>query len=216
MDPQLSLEWDMSFGEELLGRLEQDLKSVPAATPIVLFNHFPLGAGGQFVRDDDDFLRLIKPFAVRAAFGGHIHRLSTNQTNGFTQVIGNGVIMAPVYYWIERRAGRGGPYLEVTEVTVPAAAPVSQRVVATAPLSGPGPGGDYAPVAAPIRVRGDQLIIRIRTTDDEAITAGQAGLIAEGNGAPAWQPLAKAADGWSGAISLAGVPAGIHRVGLRV
>ncbi len=63
-----------TLGPETLAWLEKDLSKVAPHRPIALFSHHPLGYQPSTFHDaDEDLMRLLGEYNIRAVFGGHGH-----------------------------------------------------------------------------------------------------------------------------------------------
>ena len=217
LDPLVMMEWGWYFDRDLLDWLERDLRKAPKGVPIILFLHFPMGAHWNYVHNDDDLLRVIEPFPVRGIFAGHAHLTEVTTYNGATQVVGNSLKNGPFYYWAERRNGDSGPFLEVTEVTVPAAGQVQQKLLATVPLSKPGPGGTLGPLRARVTPHGDAVDMRVKVPRDAPVVEVRARVHPHryGRTRDGWSPLGSSGPRWTGRIDVSELPPGRHRMEVR-
>ncbi|WP_434081225.1 metallophosphoesterase family protein [Sanguibacter sp. Z1732] len=82
LDPQAMMEWGWFYDDDVLDWLERDLRSVPEATPIILFQHYAMGADWNYVHNDDEVLRIIEGYPVRGIFVGHSHLTEVSRYNG--------------------------------------------------------------------------------------------------------------------------------------
>jgi outer membrane protein assembly factor BamB len=105
-------------GPTALRWLERDLGRLAAGTPVLLFQHFPVGADHYLVDDQPALLELIARYDVRGIFAGHVHRETVIRLNGLTQVTLGAVLDGPVGYWAEQTAAADGrPVLTISRVT---------------------------------------------------------------------------------------------------
>jgi len=166
-------------GRDGLRWLERDLARLPAATPVLVFQHFPVGAGHDDVDDRAALLDLLADHGVRGILAGHIHREEVIRSHGLTQVTLLAVVNGPVYYWAEQAsAGDGRPVLEICRVTVAADGTQARSPAADIPLFGDGHGGHRARVG---RVRGPRLRWRIRLAGSVRGGIAVAGAAASGS-----------------------------------
>jgi outer membrane protein assembly factor BamB/predicted phosphodiesterase len=120
--------------------LEHDLDALPARTPVLMFQHFPVGGCHRDVDDQAALLDLLAGHAVRGIFAGHIHCEEVTRPGGVAQVALAAVVNGPVFYWAEQAAaGDGGPVLEICRVAVAAGGTQAWSPVTAVPLRGAGP-----------------------------------------------------------------------------
>ena len=134
-------------GTAALDWLARDLGGLPPGTPALLFQHFPVGAGHDFVDDQGALLELMARYDVRGLIAGHVHRETVAPLDGLTQVTLRAVKDEAVFYWADLV---DGPALAISRMTV-AGDGLGQRAgcavpVVTVPLSGRRP--------RPRRIRG--------------------------------------------------------------
>ncbi|MGH3189582.1 MAG: PQQ-binding-like beta-propeller repeat protein [Streptosporangiaceae bacterium] len=136
LDPTQVLQEPGHYGRAGLGWLRRVLGRVAEGTPVILFQHFPVGGVHHDVDDQPALFDLIAGYDVRGIFAGHVHREEVSRVGGLTQVTLRAVLDEPVFYWAE--AGRREGVLEVSRVTVAADGTQTWVAVATIPLSGDG------------------------------------------------------------------------------
>lgn len=223
LDPVKSQQWpSWQFDQGLLDAVATDLEQVGEDVPIVMVCHFPIGPEYQFVANPEDLLAVIEPYRVRLLFSGHIHKRHVSSLNGLTQVVGDGLIHAPVYYWAERLTDGDEDRLEIREVTVPADEKATETLVATVPLGPEGPGDDLGPLRVDATAGRDT--ITVRATADASGSRGrpsrpdtvEARVYPQGRTSE-WVALAQQGKGavWSGKLDASGLPPGEHRVQVR-
>lgn len=118
LDPTQALLEPGHYGPDALRWLERDLGRLAAGTPVLLFQHFPVGGDHYYIDDQPALLELIARHDVRGIFAGHVHRETVTRFNGLTQVTLQGVLDGPVGYWAERAvAGDGRAVLTISRVT---------------------------------------------------------------------------------------------------
>jgi outer membrane protein assembly factor BamB/predicted phosphodiesterase len=130
-------------GMAALDWLARDLGGLAPGTPALLFQHFPVGGGYDFVDDQAALLELVARHDVRGLIAGHVHRETIAQLDGLIQVTLRAVKDEAVFYWAELAAG---PALAVSRMTVAgdgtqvsapvATVPVASVPVVTVPLTG--------------------------------------------------------------------------------
>jgi len=124
------------YGREGLRWLRRVLGRVEEGTPVILFQHFPVGGGHHDVDDESALFDLIARHGVRGIFAGHVHREEVSRVGGLTQVTLRAVLGEPVFYLAEADRGEGA--LKVCRVTVAADGAQTRVAVATIPLPGDG------------------------------------------------------------------------------
>jgi len=85
-------------GAAALRWLADDLGGLAAGTPAVVFQHFPVGDGHDYVDDQAALLDLLAGHDVRAIVAGHIHRETVTRLGGLTQLTLRAVLNDPVFY----------------------------------------------------------------------------------------------------------------------
>ena len=115
--------------------LADDLSRLAAGTPVLLFQHFPVGGDHDYVDDQAALLELIASHDVRGIVAGHVHRETVMRLDGLTQVTLKALLDEPVFYWAEL-TGDGRPALAVSGVTVADDGVQASRPVAAMPLYG--------------------------------------------------------------------------------
>ncbi len=74
LDPTQVLQEPGHYGREGLGWLRRVLGRLAEGTPVILFQHFPVGGGYHDVDDQSALFDLIAEHDVRGIFAGHVHR----------------------------------------------------------------------------------------------------------------------------------------------
>ena len=137
LDPTQALQEPGHYSAGGLRWLERVLRGLAEGTPVLLFQHFPVGAGHYEIDDQAALLDLVTGYDVRGIFAGHIHREEVTRFNELTQVTLAPVLDSPVFYWAEKAPGPdGAPVLAVSRVMVAADGTQARWPVATVPLSG--------------------------------------------------------------------------------
>ncbi|PSL06033.1 3',5'-cyclic AMP phosphodiesterase CpdA [Haloactinopolyspora alba] len=220
LDPTQLLQEPGHFGAEQLRWLAGNLR---AATPGVLFLHFPLGADHYHLNDQDAFFETVAGLPVRAVFAGHVHRETVYRFNGFTQVTAAAAKNDAVYYWVERHVDGGHPVLAVTTVRVAADGSESRQELTTIPLSGNGSGRLLEPGRVIIDgARDGTARVRVEAGRDGAAAGVRAQVYPQhvfgARAAGSWVELeATGRSRWfSGDVDVADLPPGRHRMQLRV
>jgi outer membrane protein assembly factor BamB len=114
--------------------LDRDLAA--ATGPTLVFQHFPVGGGHNFVDDQAALLQVIARHDVRAVVAGHVHRETVTRLGPLTQVTLRAMLAEPVFYWAELSPVAAGPALAVSRVTVAEDGTLARSPVVTIPLSG--------------------------------------------------------------------------------
>jgi outer membrane protein assembly factor BamB/3',5'-cyclic AMP phosphodiesterase CpdA len=221
LDPTQALQEPGHYGRGGLRWLERVLRGLAEDTPMLLFQHFPVGAGHYEVDDQAALLDLMAQYDVRGIFAGHIHREEVTRFNELTQVTLAPVLASPVFYWAEKTPDpeHGTPVLVVSRVTLAADGTPASLPVATVPLSrrsararhrviiGVASGGrlPVTVLADPVgQVRGVSA-----STYPQVLSGGDWHDLGAGPGGPA-------AGRWSGALPVPRVVPGAYRVQLRL
>jgi len=134
LDPTQPLLEPGHCGAAGLQWLAEDLSRLAAGTPVLLFQHFPVG-DHDYVDDQGALLDLIAGRDVRGLVAGHIHRETVTQLDGLTQLTLKAVLDEPVFYWAEPTR-EGSPALGVSRVTVADDGTQASWPVTVVPLSG--------------------------------------------------------------------------------
>ena len=95
LDPTQALQEPGHYGRGGLRWLERVLRGLAEDTPVLLFQHFPVGAGHYEVDDQAALLDLMAQYDVRGIFAGHIHREEVTRFNELTQVTLAPVLASP-------------------------------------------------------------------------------------------------------------------------
>jgi outer membrane protein assembly factor BamB len=125
-------------GQAGLDWLDRDLTA--AAGPTLVFQHFPVGGGHDFVDDQAALLEMLARHDVRGIVVGHVHHETVTRLGRLTQVTLRAVLTEPVFYWADADPSAPGPALAVSRVTVAADGTQARSPVATIPLAGRRPG----------------------------------------------------------------------------
>lgn len=136
LDPTQVLHEPGHYGREGLGWLRRVLGRLAEETPVILFQHFPVGGEYDDVDDQSALFDMIGGRDVRGIFAGHVHREEVSRVGGLIQVTLRAVLDGPVFYLAEAERGEGA--LDVSRVTVAADGTQARVAVATIPLSGDG------------------------------------------------------------------------------
>ena len=139
LDPTQPLLEPGHCGAAGLDWLARDLSQLAAGTPVLLFQHFPVGGDHDYVDDQAALLELIAGHDVRGIIAGHVHRETVTRLNGLTQLTLRALLNEPVFYWAEL-AGDGHPALAVSRITVvedgtQASGPVTTEPANTVPVT---------------------------------------------------------------------------------
>jgi outer membrane protein assembly factor BamB len=133
LDPTQPLLEPGHCGAAGLEWLARDLGRLAAGTPALLFQHYPVGGGHDYVDDQAALLELIAGHDVRGIVAGHVHRETVTRLDGLTQVTLQAVREDAVFYWADLNDGQE---LAVSRVTVAGDGTQASSPVTTVPLSG--------------------------------------------------------------------------------
>ncbi len=219
LDPTILLQEPGHFGTELLDWLERDLRRVRRGTPIVVFQHHPVGDTWFYADDQDRFLEIVERHDVRVIFAGHVHAEAVRPMNGLVEVTLKAVKDAPHYYWAERTYDEAGqPRLEITRVDLLAGGETRTTVVVTVALAGEGPGAPVEPSQVKVDDAGTTFAVTAafgRTTP----VAVRAQVLPEtgysGNIVTPYTELARTGHRWQVTLDASALPPGEHQVRLR-
>ncbi|MEU4553347.1 PQQ-binding-like beta-propeller repeat protein [Micromonospora violae] len=219
LDPTMLLQEPGHFGGALLDWLEKDLRQVRKNTPIVIFQHHPVGDAWAYADDQDRFLELIERYDVRVIFAGHVHAEAVRPMNGLVEITLKAVKDSPHYYWAERTLdGRGEPQLVVTRVDLPATGGTTTTTVATVPLTGSGPGADVEPASVHVTAAGAAFAVQA-TFGRNTPMAVRAQVVPEtgfsGTVTAPYTELTRTGASWRTSLDAAALPPGTHQVRLR-
>jgi outer membrane protein assembly factor BamB/3',5'-cyclic AMP phosphodiesterase CpdA len=221
LDPTQALQEPGHFGRGGLRWLERLLRGLPEGTPVLLFQHFPVGADHYDVDDQGALLDLMMQYDVRGIFAGHIHREEVTRFNELTQVTLAPVLASPVFYWAEKAPDpeHEAPVLAVSRVTLAADGTPASRPVATVPLSRRRPrarhrviigvaSGGRLPVTVLAEPAGQVRGVSA-STYPQVLSGGDWHDLGAGPGGPA-------AGRWSGTLPVPRIVPGAYRVQLRL
>ena len=220
LDPTLALQEPGHYGQSGLRWLERVMRGLAEGVPVLLFQHFPVGAGHYEIDDQDALLDLVTGYDVRGIFAGHIHREEVTRFNDLTQVTLAPVLGSPVFYWAEKVSDRDGePVLVISRVTVAADGPQAARPVATVPLSRCRPRSRYRVIVGV--ASGGRLPVTVLpgpSTQVHGVSASTYPHVLAGGD---WRELAAGSGGpgagrWSGTLPVPRLVPGAHRLQLRL
>ena len=221
LDPTQALQEPGHYGRGGLRWLERVLRGLAEDTPVLLFQHFPVGADHYEVDDQAALLDLMAQYDVRGIFAGHIHREEVTRFNELTQVTLAPVLASPVFYWAEKTPDpeHGTPVLVVSRVTLAADGTPASLPVATVPLSRRSARARHRVIIGiasggrlPVTVLADpagQVRGVSASTYPQVLSGGDWHDLGAGPGGPA-------AGRWSGALPVPRVVPGAYRVQLRL
>jgi outer membrane protein assembly factor BamB/3',5'-cyclic AMP phosphodiesterase CpdA len=221
LDPTQALQEPGHYGRGGLRWLERVLRGLPDGTPVLLFQHFPVGAGHYDVDDQAALLDLVSQYDVRGIFAGHIHREEVTRFNELTQVTLAPVLDRPVFYWAEKAPDpeRGEPVLAVSRVTLAANGTPASVLVATVPLARLRPRARHRVIIG--AASGGRLPVTVlaepagqvdgvsASTYPQVLSGGDWHDLGAGPGGPA-------AGRWSGTLPVPRIVPGAYRVQLRL
>lgn len=223
LDPTQALQEPGHYGRGGLRWLERVLRGLAEDTPVLLFQHFPIGAGHYEIDDQDALLDLLAGYDVRGIFAGHIHREEVTRFNDLTQVTLAPVIGSPVFYWAEKVPGRyGAPVLVVSRVTVGADGPQAALPVATVPLSRCRPRSRYRVIMGV--ASGGRLPVTVQAESATQVHSVSASTYPHVLAGGDWRELGAGGPGsggagagrWSGTLPVPRLLPGAHRLQLRL
>ena len=220
LDPTQALQESGHYGQGGLRWLERVLRGLATGTPVLLFQHFPVGAGHYDIDDQAALLDLVGGYDVRGIFAGHINREEVTRFNDLTQVTLAPVLSSPVFYWAEKVPDRdGAPALVVSRVTVAADGTQAALPVATVPLSRCRPRSRYRVIIGvasggrlPVTVLAEsvtQVHSVSASTYPHVLAGGDWHELAAGSGSPG-------AGRWAGTLPVPRLVPGAHRLQLRL
>ena len=180
-------------GTAALDWLARDLGGLALGTPALLFQHFPVGDGHDFVDDQTALLELMARHDVRGLFAGHVHRETVTRLDGLTQLTLRAVRDEAVFYWADLILSADGPALRISRVTVAgaeagagASVPVTTVPVTTVPLSGRRPpragGGPQRRLPAAAGLPRSQWRLRLSGSVQGGIAAAGSAVVAASTG----------------------------------
>lgn len=221
LDPMNLLQEPGHFGGSGLAWLKRDLDRVPAGVPIVLMSHFPFGVDNYYVSDQDRLLSLLEPYNVRVIFAGHIHAEQVHRFNGMTQFCVKDTRGAPVYYWVEKTVADSGPVLRIWQVSRGADGVEVRREAATIPLAGDGEGRRRRAKSVHLDAAAGALGVTVSLGGDTDASGVRAQLYPQhrfgGKEVGDWRDLtATAGHRFAGSLDISTLPAGVHRMTVRV
>jgi outer membrane protein assembly factor BamB len=220
LDSTMALQEPGHYGAGVLRWLERTLRGLAEGTPVLLFQHFPVGAGHYEIDDQAALLDLVTGYDVRGIFAGHIHREEVTRFNELTQVTLAPVLGSPVFYWAETTPGPdGAPVLAVSRVTVTADGKQVSVPVAAIPLTRCRPRarhriliGAASAGRLPVTVLAEPAaeVSRVSvSTYPQVLAGGDWHELAPG-------PSGPAAGRWSGTVPAPRLVPGEHRLQLRL
>jgi outer membrane protein assembly factor BamB/3',5'-cyclic AMP phosphodiesterase CpdA len=221
LDPTQALQEPGHYGRGGLRWLERVLRGLAEDTPVLLFQHFPVGAGHYEVDDQAALLDLMAQYDVRGIFAGHIHREEVTRFNELTQVTLAPVLASPVFYWAEKTPDpeHGTPVLVVSRVTLAADGTPASLPVATVPLSRRSARARHRVIIG--TASGGRLPVTVlaepaaevggvsASTYPQVLSGGDWHDLGAGPGGPA-------AGRWSGTLPVPRIVPGAYRVQLRL
>jgi len=220
LDPTQALQEPGHYGPGGLRWLERDLRGLASQTPVLLFQHFPVGVGHYDLDDQAALLDLLAGYDVRGVFAGHIHREEVTRFNELTQVTLEAVVDSPVFYWAEKVADRdGAPLLALSRVTVAAAGTPASVLVATVPLSRCHPRSRYRVIIGV--AAGGRLPVTVLTEPATQVRGVSASTYPHVLAGGDWHDLGAGPGGpdagrWSGTLPVPRLVPGAHRLQLRL
>jgi outer membrane protein assembly factor BamB len=220
LDPTQALQEPGHYGAGSLRWLERVLRGLAEGTPVLLFQHFPVGAGHYEIDDQAALLDLVTGYDVRGIFAGHIHREEVTRFNELTQVTLAPVLGGPVFYWAEKAPGPdGAPVLDVSRVTVAADGTQARSPVATVPLSRCRPPARHRVIVGV--AAGGRLPVTVLASPAAEVSRVSASTYPQVLAGGDWRDLDAGLSGpgagrWSGTVPVPRLVPGEHRLQLRL
>jgi outer membrane protein assembly factor BamB/3',5'-cyclic AMP phosphodiesterase CpdA len=220
LDPTQALQEPGHYGPDGLRWLERVLRGLAAETPVLLFQHFPVGAGHYEIDDQAALLDLVAGYDVRGIFAGHIHREQVTRFNELTQLTLAPVLSRPVFYWAERAQDwAGAPVLAVSRVTLEADGTPSAQAVVTIPLTRWRPRSLHRVLVG--AAAGGRLPVTVLAQPAVQVSRVSASTYPQVLAGGDWHdldpgPSGPAAGRWSGSVPAPRLVPGEHRLQLRL
>ncbi len=221
LDPTQALQEPGHYGRAGLRWLERLLRGLPEGTPVLLFQHFPVGTGHYEVDDQAALLDLVSQYDVRGIFAGHIHREEVTRFNELTQVTLAAVLASPVFYWAEQvlDAEHGAPVLAVSRVTLAADGTPASWPVASVPLSRRRPPSRHRVIIG--AASGGRLPVTVLAEPAGQVRGVSASTYPQVLSGGDWHDLGAGPGGpaggrWSGTLPVPRIVPGAYRVQLRL
>lgn len=159
LDPTSLLHEGAYFDRHHVEWLKADLRATGTKKPIVMFVHFPMGAGDYFVANQDTFWNIVEPYNVRALFAGHVHYESVRHQNGMAVISMPAILEEPSYHWVKKETSKDGT--EMLRVSHVNSETSEERSLVEVPLSGPVPSEDVKPDHVTAKQIGDEVRVRV-------------------------------------------------------
>lgn len=219
LDPTQLLQEPGYFAREQLEWLNEDLKRAGKDAPSVVFVHYPMSGDYFYVGNQEEFLRAVEGFNVRAVVAGHIHREEVIRVNGLFSVTLPAVLNVAAYHWVAPVTGAdGAPALAITRPQRGLAGWAETPVVEIS-LEGERKALRRAPFLRP-EVADDRSRVNVVADLHPAqdASAARARLTPEGtwggSSNAGWLPLAAEQGGrrWRGTLPVSTLAAGLHRL----
>ena len=184
-------------GRDGLRWLGRDLDRLDPGTPVIVYQHFPVGRDHDDIGDQGALLGLLARHGVRALFAGHVHREAVTRLGRMTQVTLQAFMNGPACYWVETAPEADGRReLTVSRLDLAGDGAPERHLVARVALTGARSGRDLKlPRRAP-RVRGWRVrlagsvqggIAAAGSMVVAASTAGQVAAVRPEDGHVRWQ-----------------------------
>jgi outer membrane protein assembly factor BamB len=220
LDPTQALQESGHYGPGGLRWLERVLRGLAEETPVLLFQHFPVGAGHYEIDDQAALLDLVARYDVRGIFAGHIHREEVTRFNELTQLTLAPVLARPVFYWAEEVTDwAGAPVLAVSRVTVAADGTQAALPVVTIPLTRWRPRALHRVLVG--AAAGGRLPVTVLAQPAVQVSGVSASTYPQVLAGGDWHDLAAGPSGpgagrWSGTVPVPRLVPGEHRLQLRL
>lgn len=219
LDPTQLLQEPGFFSRAQLEWLREDLKRAGQDVPSVVFVHYPMSGDYLYVGNQEEFLRAVEGFDVRAVVAGHIHRQEVMRVNGITSVTLPGILNTAAYHWVTPVTGAdGAPALAIT-LAQRGAAGWQETPVVEIPVEGERRALRRAPKLR-TEVAGDRSSVEVVADLHPAQDADAAGArfvpesVFGGRSSAGWTALAPEQGGrrWRGTVDASALAAGLHEL----
>lgn len=214
-DPTQVLEEPGHYGEAGLAWLREDISAAGQHTPIVLFQHYPVGESFYYFDDQDTLISLLAEHNVRAVFAGHVHKEVVSSFNGFTQATLAAIKNGPTFYLAEV----ADEVLTFSRVELADDGTETETVVAEVPLTGLRPGAALSPDSVSIvEVSNGSVEATVITRRAKAVrVAPYAQHVYGGTQDPLWTELSQSGNvTWQGRLDVTAVSPGEQRLRLQL
>ncbi|MGI8513339.1 MAG: metallophosphoesterase, partial [Solirubrobacteraceae bacterium] len=219
LDPTQLLQEPGFFSRAQLEWLREDLKRAGQDVPSVVFVHYPMSGDYLYVGNQEEFLRAVEGFDVRAVVAGHIHRQEVMRVNGITSVTLPGILNTAAYHWVTPVTGADGADALAITLAQRGAAGWQETPVVEIPVEGERRALRRAPKLR-TEVAGDRSSVEVVADLHPAqdADAARARFVPEsvfgGRSSAGWTALAPEQGGrrWRGTVDASALAAGLHEL----